>query len=238
LEAMAQTPNLKGSARENLLIRELATRLFIDERTVRRGLDALRRNVAQKPAWSAPVSETPQETTKLSLTTSEDLIEAELLEALVTQPELVTSLQVRVNAGQFENPILQRLFQLALDLWERDVLPSLDAMLAELEDPALKQALIKIDGLAQEKNIAHKLKQDQSEGSSSGLNEYLEQVVRRLHLQSEKQEFESLKGGLVQTSSQDAPSAKDGSTKAGTLNQEHLHYLLAAQKFHAKRANS
>ncbi len=108
--------------------------------------------------------------------------------------------------------------------------------MAELEDPKLKRALMRIDDFAKQKKIAQKLIAENSIGETEGKIEYLEEVVRRLLLQNERQQFESLKGSLVQAP--EKPSATDGPTPAGKLNQEHLRYLLEAQKFHAKRANS
>ena len=237
LDGMARTPNLAGSPRETMLVSQLSARLFVDERAVRRQLaDMQKRGLEQaKPAGSASQAEpTPR---AFDLKSPADLVEAELLEILLTQPDLVESVQVRVHPSQFQNPVLRTLFQFSLDLWERDLLPTFDAIITELEDPGLKQAIMRIDDLAKEKKIAQKLSADKTTSSASGFIAYLDEVVRRLHLHAERQEFESLKGELALAGSGAKPSATDG-PPAGTLKQEHLHYLLAAQKFHAKRANS
>lgn len=238
LEGMIRAPHLTGTPRETVLISQLSGRLMIDERAVRRQLNEMRKRGPQKPADSVstkPTEPNPKPRT-FDLKKPGDLVEAELLEILLTDPNLVEAMQVRISPDQLANPVLKTLLQLAFDLWERDEVPTFEKLMAELEDPQLKQTLLRIDDFAREKKIAQKLTQDKTAGEAGGSIGYLDEVVRRLLLHHERQQFESLKGTLVQSPSK--PSATDGSTPTGTLNQEHLRYLLEAQKFHAKRANS
>lgn len=234
LELIARTPNFTGSPRETVLVSRLSGRLLMDERAVRQQLSEKRKrsvqNASGKPASKMPAARS------FDLKKPGDLVEAEVLEILLMRPELVETLAVRIRPEQFHNPVLKSLLQLAFDMWERDERPAFDKLMAELEDPAHKQALMRIDDLARQKKIAQKLISDKTTGDAEGSMEYLEEVVRRLLLSNERRQFESLKGSLVETPAK--PSATDGAKPAGELHQEHLRYLLEAQKFHAKRANS
>jgi hypothetical protein len=206
---------------------------LIDERAVRKQLSD-KRKAGAKPAFPMASDAAPPKPKALDLKKPSDLVEAELLEILLTQPTLVETLRLRISAEQLANPVLKSLLYLAYDLFEAGELPTFDRMMGDLEDPQHKQALMRIDDLAKEKKIAQKLLADKTADEPEGLIPYLEEVVRRLLLQNERQKFESLKGALVQSPSK--PSATDG--PAGELQKEHLRYLLEAQKFHAKRANS
>ncbi len=234
LDVMIRTPNFAGSSRETVLVSRLSSRLMIDERAVRKQLNE-KRKAGAKPAletgFASPTQPTPR---PFDIKKPSDLVEAELLEILLTEPQLVDTLRLRISPEQLTNAVLRSLLHLAFDLWERDELPALGRMMAELEDPLYKQALMRIDDLAKEKKIAQKLLSDKTTGEAEGSIRYLDEVVRRLLLQNERQKFESLKGTLVKGPAK--PSVTDGA--AGELHQEHLRYLLEAQKFHAKRANS
>ncbi|MCA9073078.1 MAG: toprim domain-containing protein, partial [Planctomycetaceae bacterium] len=236
LDGMLRAPHLAGTPRETMLINQLSGRLLIDERAVRQQYAEMRKRGPQKAAESVSTTQAEPKPRTFDIKKPGDLVEAELLEILLTNPNLVEVLQVRISPEQLQNPVLKTLLQLAFDLWERDEVPTFEKLMAELEDPRLKQTLLRIDDFAREKKIAQKLIQDKTLGDAGGSMGYLDEVVRRLLLHHERQQFESLKGTLVQSPSK--PSATDGSTPAGTLNQEHLRYLLEAQKFHAKRANS
>lgn len=237
LDGMVRASHLAGSPRETVLISRLSGQLLIDERAVRQQLAEMRKRGLQKPAGMASANQsTKPEPRTFDIKKPGDLVEAELLEILLTDPQLVASLQERINPDQLRNPALQTLLQLAFDIWERGDVPTFEKLMAELEDPRLKQTLLRIDDFAKEKKITQKLIQDKTAGDAGGSIGYLDEVVRRLLLHCDRQQFESLKGTLVQSPSK--PSATDGSQPAGALNQEHLRYLLEAQKFHAKRANS
>jgi DNA primase len=237
LESLARVPNFSGSPRETALISRLTNSwVKYDEATVRKRLKELRNRAANPASIKESSEQAEPKPRSFDLKNPSDLVEAELLEILLTEPQLVETLQVRISPEQFHNPSLKHLLQLAFDLWERGDLPSFERFMAELEDPLHKQTVMRLDDLARQKKIAQKLIADNTQGIAEGSIGYLEEVVRRLLLSNERQKFESLKGSLVHAPAK--PSATDGPKPAGELNKEHLRYLLEAQKFHAKRANS
>lgn len=167
LTLCAQAAGLRATAREDLILARLAQRLVIDERVVRNRLREIREKSAKPAAAGARAVRVDSQhfaatggffTGPGGQPTRDEKLECELLEILLTDPTTAQTLRFEVAPEEFGNEHLGRLLRFCYDLAERGIEPSFDAVMAALEDPAMKRLTALIGEWALDKDIAGKLR--------------------------------------------------------------------------------
>lgn len=230
LELLAASPNLTGKIREDIILRKLADRLGLHEAVVRKRLSEVKQKTS--PGFNSSLSSTEshsipntfpssgdiQETDN---TTKDNQLESELLEIIFVYPECVPQIQQHISPANLKNPQLRFLYQLSIDLTEEGVVPELNRILDRIDDPELKQLVVKIDAHAHEKAIHSKL--HTSSASLEGIPHFLKHSIKNLKWREERELHERTKGLLFQK------------TQAQSLNSDAKELLKKASEFHQKR---
>lgn len=214
LELLAQVPRLAGNVRQDLLLGNLAQRLHIDEQTIRQRLSELRRRGSRiRPA--APAGASPGRDQRAA-TSRDHALERELLEIVFAAPGMMRQLAGEVQAADFRQASLRRLWEVCLRLAEAGQEPSFERVLLELEDAELKRLAVELERSAAAKDVAGRLR------SGSAL---VAEAVRNLKWRQELASHEAIKGEVVQ---------RHG-TSSG-LDSDDKELLRRMWEFHQKRA--
>lgn len=168
LELLAEVPVHLGTSpagrwqmREDLLLGRLCQRLGLQEKNVRDRLGELRRERTRKAdnmnpgagaRQSRPVS--PQIQRLMRQATTDEQIEAELLQIVFLYPETVTSVRQEISAKEMTSPALRELWELCLSLSEQQIPPSFEQVLLQLEDSELKPLVVWLEATAQQRQIS------------------------------------------------------------------------------------
>lgn len=167
LELLAEVPAYLGSTpvgrwqmREDILLGKLFQRLGIPERNVRDRLNELRRERVQKAASmssdeaarkSHPAS--TQIHRLIGRPTTDEQIEAELLQIVLLYPETVNSIRLEISPKDITNPVLRQLWELCLQILDQQNLPSVEQVLLRLEASELKPLVVWLDEVARQKKV-------------------------------------------------------------------------------------
>ncbi|MEX0718151.1 MAG: DNA primase [Planctomycetaceae bacterium] len=235
LQLLAQAPGLTRTAREDLILARLAQRLLLDERVVRNRLKEIRDKTAAKPQANKPVrvdGRHPEANEKFftgagGQPTRDELLECELLEILLTDPTTAQTLKFEVAPEEFGNEHLGRLLLFCYDLAERGIEPSFDAVMAALEDPAMKRLGALIGDWALDKDIAGKLREAEPRSDRTAATGLLRTALELFARRRKERLHAQLKGQRAQQS-----------VSAGNLDAEALDRLRREAEFHRARATN
>lgn len=185
MEFLAAAPGLTGSVREELVIRSVCQRLQVDERLARRVLSELRSKAAQQKKFQPSQLSSETQPNRSSRSDAEnqrsgmpiapreleppssserrvELAEQELLEIILTVPEIIDFIRHRLGADDFENERYRRLLALCIDIRKEDGdLPELDRLIAAADSDSDLLSLINamLDS-AEEKGIIQIMNQE------------------------------------------------------------------------------
>ncbi|MBW3538843.1 MAG: DNA primase [Planctomycetes bacterium] len=223
LELAAGVPRLIGTPREHLIFSRLVQRLGLTEHAVRQRLKELR-DEARRRQNQRPADKTEQ--TKPAIApTREERAERELLEIVLTRPDLLQDAVTEVGPDDFTSDGCRRLFETCRDLDDHGVSPTFDRVLSEVEDSDLKRLVVSLDDDSRRKNIAQHLREDQSE-EPAARPALLELTLTRLKRRREAQSHELFRGRL-------AMKASDGT---GAIDSETRQLLEQLTQFNRRRA--
>lgn len=230
LELLAASPNLTGTIREDIILRKLADRLSLKETVVRKRLSEVKQKQNPSLQQSAP-SFDPHSTPSASHTsgssetsenpTKDSQLESELLEIIFVYPECVPQIQQHISPESLKDPRLRFLYQLSIDLTEEGIVPEMNRILDRIDDPLLKQLVVKIDFQAHDKAIHDKL--TSTPVPHEGIPHFLKHSIQNLKWREERERHERTKGSLVQK------------VQSNTLNSDAKELLKKASEFHQKR---
>ncbi len=203
LDFLAAAPGLEGSIRGDLVIRNICQRVQLDEGTVRRKLQEVRRQKAKRklirqdePARPVPVINRRM--------TSGDLAERELLEIILTFPEYTDFIRHQVGPDDFHNDQFRRLLELCFDLVaEEGILPDAQSVIAAAESDSATLSLVNalLDS-AREKgvsNLMNELPLDHQESDGICVPPHLQRVLSPLLSRRDKIQSMLSKQQLAQT---------------------------------------
>ncbi len=141
---IAKAPRLRGDTtledrlREEKFLQRLALDFRVPEEQVRRLMTELRRKASTRPG--AVRSESPA-----SVRESIDPVERELLEILSQFPAMIEQVSAVVQPAQFVSATGGHVFSQCLALWSAGIVPDLERLLLENDDPVVKNLLVELD---------------------------------------------------------------------------------------------
>lgn len=229
LTLLARVPGLEGTAREDLILGRLATRLRLTESSIRSHLKKTRSqdrsprmvrvDAAEQEAASQEASEERIDFYNRPLS-KDDKLESEFLECVLTQPELMEQACQEVGVEDIQNPHLKSLAQLVYDVSELGEIPTFDRVMLETERNELKGLAIWVTEQARQKGIEKKLLDQKSDDGLPALfRENLDRLKWRREEMSKRSQLEQL------------------SMTGDSSEQDALARLKVASAFHQKRAN-
>jgi DNA primase len=230
LTLLARVPGLAGTAREDLILGRLATRLRLNESSIRshlkktrsqdRSTRVVRVDSAEQDAAS---QEERQQEERIDFynrpLSKDDKLESEFLECVLTQPNLMEQARQEIGVGDIQNPHLKSLAQLVYDVSELGEIPTFDRVMLETERNELKGLAIWVTEQARQKGIEKKLLDEKSE---DGLPVLFRENLDRLKWRREEMSHRSQLDQLSMT--------------GGSGEQDALARLKQASAFHQKRA--
>lgn len=197
LNLLAGAADLRGTAREDIILTRLAPRLQLTEAAIRNQLQRLRsgsrpQQIQTRPAQEeqpAAVQEERIEFHRRPLT-KDDRMECELLEILFTDPELAEQTRQEIGVDDFLNPHLRDLLQIVYDIVELGEVPSLERVTLETERNELKGLTVWLVDQARRKGIEQKLRENPDGGESVLLRQALGTLKWRREELSHKADFQ------------------------------------------------
>ena len=230
LELLAASPNLTGKIREDIILRKLADRLGLHESVVRKRLSEVKQKKTTNPNThitsnnSHSVSDShnsPEISLATDNTTKDNQLESELLEIIFVYPECVSQIHQHISPANLKNQQLRFLYQLSIDLTEEGILPEMNRILDRIDNPELKQLVVKIDTQAHEKAIHSKLHSTPT--PLEGIPHFLKHSIKNLKWREEQEHHERTKGLLFEKSSDQS------------LTNDAKELLKQASEYHQKR---
>ena len=152
LAVVAKAPRLTGDTtaakvlRERQVIARLAREFRIDESVLRSRISELRRSAPRHRDQGLSVAVTPRLTVR-----DLDPYEAELLEILATHPELADMALEEVATEALVSQPAREIYEIYRVVTEKGEAADFTRILAELEDPQLKNLLVVLDEQARQK---------------------------------------------------------------------------------------
>lgn len=233
---LAGVPGLRGTAREDLILGRLATRLRMQETTVRSQLararsqhqPARRRPPARTSVAGGPGGSEPSGTESGSVPAGEekiefhrrplskdDRLEAEMIEVLLTEPQLAEDVRMHIGPDDFLNPHLRAMIEYIFDVVELGEVPTFERVTLEMESNELKGLAVWLSDEARLKGVERKLQDTDVEGG--GL---YQQLVERMKWRREELSHQA---------------ALKRQAMAGDARQEAIARLQQVAAFHRKR---
>ena len=180
LQLLAGASDLQGTAREDIIVGRLAPRLQLAEDAIRNQLRRIRSGNRPQQFQTKPVQEEQpavEQEERIEVhrrpLSKNDRMECELLEILLTEPELAEQTRQEVGVDDFLNPHLRELLQIVYDVVELGEVPSFERVTLEMERNELKGLTVWLADQAREKGIEHKLR----ENSDGGVSILFRQVI-------------------------------------------------------------
>ncbi len=172
---LAGVPNLRGTQREARILSKLASHLHLDETRIRIELGHARdekirsaRPVQRVERTEQGGAETPQPEEKIEFhrrpLSKDDRLEAELIEVLLTEPQVAEDARQHVGPDDFLNPHLRLLVEFIFDVVELGEIPTFDRVTLEMESNELKSLAIWLSDEARLKGVERKLLDTEAEG--------------------------------------------------------------------------
>ncbi|MFN5314571.1 MAG: DNA primase, partial [Planctomyces sp.] len=177
LEFLAGSQGLSGTVREDLILRNVCWRVQVDERVARQQLAELRGTAQKKLVLRRP--DEAAEAVPARPENALDRAERELLEILLTCPDMIEIVGRHLGPGDFRNVQHQRLLSLCIDLWkEEGELPELSRLISRADsDSELLNLINSVVDSAEVKGI-FRLMSDGAEGQVAGsIPVHLERVL-------------------------------------------------------------
>ena len=197
LNLLAGAADLQGTAREDIIIGQLAPRLQLPEGAIRNQLQRVRsgnrpQQFQTKPAQEeqpAIVQEERIDVHRRPLA-KDDRMECELLEILLTEPELAEQTRQEIGVDDFLNPHLRELLQIVYDVVELGEVPSFERVTLEMERNELKGMTVWLADQAREKGIEHKLRENSDGGASILFRQAIDVLKWRREVLSHNADFQ------------------------------------------------
>ena len=237
LELIVTAPRLAGTPREAVILGLVSQRLGIAETELRSALKK-QRNLLQnqqqrqpdRAADSAPpdgvarrVDAGPErggvadgDQRSIGSTTRVERAERELIEILLSSPELIERIHEQVRAEEIRDGFLRRLLDVCYQIHDNGDLPTFERVAASMEDPELKRLLVKIDEEARLKETSLRLNDSELD--------LVEETIQVLKWRRERETFESERSGRA-----------GGDESTGGLDDEDKARLRRAFEHHQKR---
>jgi len=142
---IAKAPRLRADTavedrlREERFLQRLATDFRVPEEQVRRLVTQLRRKSGARAAAA------PDEPGPASVSPSIDPLERELLEILSQSPTAIEQIAGAIQPAQFVSETCRYVFSQCVELWSRGIVPDVDRLLLENDDPVVKNLLVELD---------------------------------------------------------------------------------------------
>ena len=162
LSTLAKAPRMDVNTtsaallREDQILHRLSHRLDVNEELLRRRLADLRR--ASRPAAAQPTNTQPMtaepapEEAEPAVQDKFDLAHREIMEIVVSAPELLDRVRAELGPEEIRSPRLRALYYRCCDMADLGEEPNLDRLLLEIEDAQLKTLLVELDESRQAKN--------------------------------------------------------------------------------------
>ncbi len=197
LNLLAGAADLQGTAREDIIIGQLAPRLQLPEGAIRNQLQRVRsgnrpQQFQTKPAQEeqpAIVQEERIDVHRRPLA-KDDRMECELLEILLTEPERAEQTRQEIGVDDFLNPHLRELLQIVYDIVELGEVPSFERVTLEMERNELKGMTVWLADQAREKGIEHKLRENSDGGASILFRQAIDVLKWRREVLSHNADFQ------------------------------------------------
>ena len=236
LELIVTAPRLAGTPREAVILGLVSQRLGIAETELRSALKK-QRNLLQnqqqrqpdRAADSAPdgvarrVDAGPErggvadgDQRSIGSTTRVERAERELIEILLSSPELIERIHEQVRAEEIRDGFLRRLLDVCYQIHDNGDLPTFERVAASMEDPELKRLLVKIDEESRLKETSLRLNDSELD--------LVEETIQVLKWRRERETFESERSGRA-----------GGDESTGGLDDEDKARLRRAFEHHQKR---
>ena len=197
LNLLAGAADLQGTAREDIIIGQLAPRLQLPEGAIRNQLQRVRsgnrpQQFQTKPAQEeqpAIVQEERIDVHRRPLA-KDDRMECELLEILLTEPERAEQTRQEIGVDDFLNPHLRELLQIVYDIVELGEVPSFERVTLEMERNELKGMTVWLADQAREKGIEQKLRENSDGGTSILFRKVIDVLKWRREVLSHNADFQ------------------------------------------------
>ncbi len=232
LELIVTAPRLAGTPREAVILGLVSQRLGISETELRTALNRqrnARRDETSRAAERRSVQETPNESSRRidsgtgnsgqagdpgstvassgsrpGTLTRVERAERELVEILLSAPELVGRIREQLRSEEIRDTFLKRMLEVCYQIHDNGGLPTFDRVTASLEDPEMKRLLVKIDEEARSKETSQRVTESELD--------LLEETVQVLKWRREREKFETERA--VRTGRDDAVGGLDDEDKA------------------------
>jgi DNA primase len=139
---IAKAPRLRGDTqvedrlREEKFLQRLATDFRVPEGQVRELMTQMRRKTAtRQPIQAAPASSREKI----------EPLDRELLELLLTQPDLIERFSNTIRVEQITGSSCRDVYSLCVELWSQGIVPDFSRLLLEIDDPVVKTMLVELD---------------------------------------------------------------------------------------------
>lgn len=185
---LAAAPGLRGTMREDLILRNVCQRVQVDELTARRQLQQVRDNDRPKRFFFKEDAAEQSQPVQKSFRAF-DLAERELLEIILSVPETTDYIRYQIGPDDFEDNQHRRLLELCFDLIaEEGLLPEPQRVMAAAEsDSALLSLINALLDAAREKGISDLMNEQPPDHEGGDFTPpHLERVLRPLILRRDK----------------------------------------------------
>lgn len=197
LNLLAGASDLRGTAREDIILTRLAPRLQLTEGAIRNQLQRIRsgnrpQQFQTKPAQEEQPAIEQEERIEVHRRplSKNDKMECELLEILLTEPERAEQTRQEIGVDDFLNPHLRELLQIVYDVVELGEVPSFERVTLEMERNELKGMTVWLADQAREKGIEHKLRENTDGGASVLFQQVIDSLKWRREELSHKADFQ------------------------------------------------
>jgi DNA primase len=223
LALLAKIPNFEGSPREAIVLGRVAAKLRLSEPEVRAQLNRVRTQMTETPVspmknsqQAAPAQPARVITFHRKPLSKDDKLDAELLEILITRPELAEYARREIGSDDILNLDLRELLQVVYDLLELGEEPTFDRLTLQTESNQLKSLWVWLSAQASEKGIEQKLMD-----AVDGVPKFFLENLQHLKWRREEMNHQAyINREALKTEQEDA-----------------LARLKKASMFHQKRAN-
>ena len=156
ISIVAKAPRLRQDTtredrlREEKILQRLASQFRIDEQEVRNRMTALRRRQRTRRPTSRP-EEMPDASAESYRAEKIDPVYRELLELLISRPELLATVRDRVDLGQ-AGGAAGAVYDTMCRLADEGIEPAFDRLMLQFDNPGVKSLLVELDEAAQAKH--------------------------------------------------------------------------------------
>lgn len=160
LDLVSQAAGMRGTPREDLAVKEVAQKLFLDERVVRQRLEE-GRQLRKDRNHATPKVRDSGTTRRVDFfggqRSREDQMECEVLEIVFAEPSWFESIAGDLGPEDFLNEYTRAIFETCRDLAEHGHEPTYERVTSTLEDLDLKRLAADLDDSSREKDVWSKL---------------------------------------------------------------------------------